>query len=642
MTKKNTPFSTPEEEVVVAKKRGRPKMTEEQKAEARRKRALKKARELAEQSILTNRELTDGTPLAMDLGDDDPALDGALQAIQQMGLEDLVKMSTEGTPKKTVKKTTDSADGEKKVKTGFQQMTPGQRKKITEATFGMSFENLGVRDAKKFYQTHECSRELIGYMAKRYIQVQTDRIRVNGQRTAMLNSILQEKAIEQGVDDVKKIVYSEQELYNEHPEMLSITAAVTDAERVEDNAAKLLDAVTSRSCLAQYLRQIQGIGPVVAGLIAANIDITKFKYPSNLVSYAGLSNVHKWYNATEARNYLNEAFQEAGSRFLNDHEIAQVQDAVKLIKESSVYYINPNNGQKVSRYPDDVLEQIPVLEDNLNEVTENSTVNGPFLHAFRTIVSVISTYKVTDDLEKAVRARIINTGATLPLDQELENLDLDPEVIKELKEAEDAILNAKINKDDLSDEFLVKLGQLTHRAYNTVLKYCTVVDEESGEAIRSYSELQVRLTKRPFNAALKRALFLFQDQVIKRHNDPRSLYGQLYNEFLEDERRKNERGENRTAAEWSYKTRKYGKNTKSYAAMQEGRLTNGHMMNRALRKVKVVLLNHIFEAAWYFEDPTGHHPLSYVFDELKHTDYRAPEVDYKKFYADFYKDTPKQ
>lgn len=631
MAEKKNPFVSPEE-VPVKKKRGRPKMTEEQKLEARRKRELKKAREAAEENILTNRELLKGTPLELGL-DDDPTLDEAMEAIVKMNAEKLA----------TAKKKKAASDD--KPKTGFQAMTPGQRKKVTEATFGMTFENLGVRDARKFYQIHECSRELIGYMAKRYMQVQTDRIRVNGQRTAMLNSILKEKAAEQGVNDIKKIVYSEQELYNEHPEMLSITAALTDAERVEDNAGKLLDAVTSRSCLAQYLRQIQGIGPVVAGLIAANIDITKFNYPSNLVSYAGLSNVNKWYNATQARAYLDEAFKEAGSRILDENEVSQVQDAVDLIKETSTYYTNPDNGETVSRYPDDILELIPVLEDNLPYVLSKAkTVNGPFLHAFREIVKTMDNMTkraVPQDLVDAIRARMVATGAVVPLDQELTGIEIDRSVVDELLEVEKTIMAAKIDKDDLSDEFLVVLGSLTHRSYNTVLKYCSVVNEDTGEITRSYSELQVRLTKRPFNAALKRALFLFQDQVIKRHNDPKSLYGQLYNEFLEDERRRNERGDNLRAAQWAVKTRSYGKKTKSYAAAQEGRLTEGHMMNRALRKVKVVLLNHIFEAAWYFEDPESEHPLSYVFDELKHTDYRAPEVDYKKFYADFYRDIPK-
>ena len=65
-------------------------------------------------------------------------------------------------------------------------------------------------------------------------------------------------------------------------------------------------------------------------------------------------------------------------------------------------------------------------------------------------------------------------------------------------------------------------------------------------------------------------------------------------------------------------------------------------MNRALRKVKVVFLNHIFEAAKYFEDPTADIPRSYVFDVLGHKDYIGPEIDYKKFYKDFYKDIPKE
>ena len=211
----------------------------------------------------------------------------------------------------------------------------------------------------------------------------------------------------------------------------------------------------------------------------------------------------------------------------------------------------------------------------------------------------------------------------------------------ELSEAEEALMACKIDRDDLSDEFLHTLARLTYRSYNTILRYCTVVNEKTGEEERSYSELQVRLTKRPYNAALKRALYLFQDQVIKRHNNPKSLYGQLYNQFLEQEHILNENGGHKEAARWACETKKFSTNTKTYQCMKEGKLTEGHMMNRALRKVQVVLLNHIFEAAWFFEDPNGSHPMSYVFDELGHKDYVAPEVDYKEFYVNFYRDIPK-
>lgn len=592
------------------KRRGRPPMTPEQKAAAREKREAARKIQESERRVIAKATATV------------PPID---DAEAEKNFEEALKNVM-------------GADGDKKPKAGFQKMTPGQRKKITQETFGTSFADIGVRDAKRFYETHECPPELIGYMAKRYIQVQTDRIRVNGQRTAMLNAILEEERIKQGVDDVKKIIYSEQQMYQDHPEMLAITAAVTDAERVEDNAGKLLDAVTSRSCLAQYLRQIQGIGPVVAGLISANIDIKKFKYPSNLVSYAGLSNVNKWYSASEAKTYLDQAFKESGTRILTETAVSQIQDAINVLIEGGKYTFE---GITVSRYTDDILEQIPALQENLNVLTASSTANGPFVYAFRKIVELVSSSVVVPDLEAAIRSRIIAVGGVVPLEVTLENIEIPEEVIKTLQEAEATLLDAKVDKDDLSDEFLRKLAVITHRSYNTVLNYCTVVDDNTGEEIRSYSELQVRLTKRPFNAALKRALFLFQDQVIKRHNNPASLYGQLYNEFLEREHEKNESGENATAAHWALMTKKIKKSTKSWQAMSEGKLTDGHMMNRALRKVKVVLLNHIFEAAWYFEDPEGQHPLSYVFDELHHTDYRAPEVDYKKFYADFYKDIPK-
>lgn len=620
------------------KRRGRPPMTPEQKEAARLKReALKeaKAKEDAARKEAAKKKLpkTD-EELIMDMIKNGPPkleFDDALEeASRELADIDFAKIRKQ--------KEAEAAKSSKKNK--FVEMTPARRRALTTEVFGSNFESVGVREARAFYETHECPRELIGYMAKRYIQVQTDRIRVNGQRNAMLKAILEDMCVEQGVDDVKKLDYTEEQLYIDHPEMLAMSAAVSDAERMEDAAAKLLDAVTRRSCLAQYLRQIQGIGPVVAGLIAANIDITRFEYPSRLVSYAGLSNMNKWFGATEAKKYLDEAFKQSGTRIVTEEVRAQVEEAIRTLKDNSNFQYG---NVVVSQYPDDILDHLETIKIHEDKLYEESIADGPFIDALHKIVAFLRSIQFVPDISDTVRARIVEAGGVIAADADINPFseDLVEMLRTELSEAEEALMACKIDRDDLSDEFLHTLARLTYRSYNTILRYCTVVNEKTGEEERSYSELQVRLTKRPYNAALKRALYLFQDQVIKRHNNPKSLYGQLYNQFLEQEHILNENGGHKEAARWACETKKFSTNTKTYQCMKEGKLTEGHMMNRALRKVKVVLLNHIFEAAWFFEDPNGSHPMSYVFDELGHKDYVAPEVDYKEFYVNFYRDIPK-
>ena len=622
----------------VKKRRGRPPMTPEQKEAARLKReALKeaKAKEDAARKEAAKKKLpkTD-EELIMDMIKNGPPkleFDDALEeASRELADIDFAKIRKQ--------KEAESAKSGKKNK--FVEMTPARRRALTTEVFGSNFESVGVREARAFYETHECPRELIGYMAKRYIQVQTDRIRVNGQRNAMLKAILEDMCVEQGVDDVKKLDYTEEQLYIDHPEMLAMSAAVSDAERMEDAAAKLLDAVTRRSCLAQYLRQIQGIGPVVAGLIAANIDITRFEYPSRLVSYAGLSNMNKWFGATEAKKYLDEAFKQSGTRIVTEEVRAQVEEAIRTLKDNSNFQYG---NVVVSQYPDDILDHLETIKIHEDKLYEESIADGPFIDTLHKIVAFLRSIQFVPDISDTVRARIVEAGGVIAADADINPFseDLVEMLRTELSEAEEALMACKIDRDDLSDEFLHTLARLTYRSYNTILRYCTVVNEKTGEEERSYSELQVRLTKRPYNAALKRALYLFQDQVIKRHNNPKSLYGQLYNQFLEQEHILNENGGHKEAARWACETKKFSTNTKTYQCMKEGKLTEGHMMNRALRKVKVVLLNHIFEAAWFFEDPNGSHPMSYVFDELGHKDYVAPEVDYKEFYVNFYRDIPK-
>lgn len=524
------------------------------------------------------------------------------------------------------------AEEPKPQKKGFQALTSAQRRKMTADVFGTTFEKQGVKNALKFYETRECSNELIRNMAQRYIQVQTDRIRVGGQRTAMVDSFLEEEAAKQGVDK-KEVIYSEAQMIEDHPELMAINAALSEAEWVESNTASLLDAVTQRSCLTQYLRQIKGVGPVVAGLIAANIDITRFNYPSNLVSYAGLTTVNKWYSAAEAKKKVEESFAVTGSRILTSDAASRLEDAMDILKEFSTIEVG---GVTVNRFNNEIDEAYAVLLEN----ADMKEVNSKFVVNFIKIVDLLSDKEKCNEANLTkVSEEIIQCGKLIP---ESIDVDIPQKFIDDLVEAREVLLGCKVDNTDISDEFLQDLAIRTHRGYNTVLGYTTVVDESTGEVTRSYSELLTRLTKRPFNAALKRALFLFQDQVIKRHNDPKSLYGRLYNEFLDQEHRIDAEGGHAAAAAGALEKKNFGKSTKAYQSMKNGHLSDGHMMNRALRKVKVVFLNHIFEAAKYFEDPTAEIPRSYVFDVLKHKDYIAPEVDYRKFYEDFYKDIPKE
>ena len=221
------------------KRRGRPPMTPEQKEEARLKRlALKEAK--AKEDAARKEEAKKKMPKS----DEELIMDVLRTGGPKMDIDDFLEEANREVDlsKMRAKKETETAKSSKKNK--FVEMTPARRRALTTEVFGSNFESVGVREARAFYETHECPRELIGYMAKRYIQVQTDRIRVNGQRNAMLKSILEDMCAEQGVDDVKKLDYTEEQLYIDHPEMLAMSAAVSDAERMEDAAAKLLDAVT--------------------------------------------------------------------------------------------------------------------------------------------------------------------------------------------------------------------------------------------------------------------------------------------------------------------------------------------------------------------------------------------------------------
>lgn len=70
---------------------------------------------------------------------------------------------------------------------------------------------------------------------------------------------------------------------------LVLLAQYLDLERSEANHFKMLgDVLNEYVIYVDFLEQVRGIGPALAGVIVSEIDITKATYPSSLWAYAGL------------------------------------------------------------------------------------------------------------------------------------------------------------------------------------------------------------------------------------------------------------------------------------------------------------------------------------------------------------------
>ena len=91
---------------------------------------------------------------------------------------------------------------------------------------------------------------------------------------------------------------------------------------------------------------------------------------------------------------------------------------------------------------------------------------------------------------------------------------------------------------------------------------------------------------------------------------------------------KNERGDFKDQAAVILK--KCSKGTAPYKSALEGKLCNGHIMQRAKRYAVKIFISHVYEAM-YYEKFHQEAPKYYVFEHDGHHDYIAPEVDYRDF-----------
>lgn len=97
------------------------------------------------------------------------------------------------------------------------------------------------------------------------------------------------RAIEQGADESNKN---------------SLDILYWDLRNVatqEKELFKVLDAITDKHPVGVWLKKIKGIGPTIAAGILAYFDITRAKYASNFISYAGLNdNNRPWLGREKA------------------------------------------------------------------------------------------------------------------------------------------------------------------------------------------------------------------------------------------------------------------------------------------------------------------------------------------------------
>lgn len=129
--------------------------------------------------------------------------------------------------------------------------------------------------------------------------------------------------------------------------------------------------------------------------------------------------------------------------------------------------------------------------------------------------------------------------------------------------------------------------------------------------------------KRPWNADLKRLLFLAGECFVKVQNRPKDVYGKIYAERKALEQEANRLGMFADQAAAILREKKFDKTTDAYAAYSQGFLPDAHIHARARRFAAKIWLSHLHEV-WH-EIEFGLKPVfPYVLTHLGHVHYRRP------------------
>jgi hypothetical protein len=105
---------------------------------------------------------------------------------------------------------------------------------------------------------------------------------------------------------------------------------------------------------------------------------------------------------------------------------------------------------------------------------------------------------------------------------------------------------------------------------------------------------KVKGKKLPYNARLKTLVWKLEESFVKVSGKDGATYGRLYAEFKAEEVRRNEEGRNAEEAKLQLKIKRYVK-PEAKAILESGKLTDGHVHNRAKRKAAKIFLSHYWQ-----------------------------------------------
>jgi hypothetical protein len=165
----------------------------------------------------------------------------------------------------------------------------------------------------------------------------------------------------------------------------------------------------------------------------------------------------------------------------------------------------------------------------------------------------------------------------------------DPTVLWLKKERCHALIEETIgDKKEVTDEDIVKLCGAFGRVPATMFGYM--------EGKRTMEKTRKVFMRLPWNAALKRILYIASDVFCKFQNHKNDYYGKLYVKRKEYEAAKNDSGDYADQASKALRDKRYRKDTDARKAYEAGKLPPKHLHMRALRHTAKLFVSHVHHA----------------------------------------------
>ena len=326
----------------------------------------------------------------------------------------------------------------------------------------------------------------------------------------------------------------------------------------------------------------------------------------------------------EALNKLNKdikaGVQKLGKdevRFLVDYYYQMQND--RIATQGRIRAINQSDKNEPHEAIAFIGKQVSTIEENIKKILDIYTMSDPVGQWCRSITGLgaVITAGLLANLDVEGKPTAGHFWSYCGLNDQNR-----PWIGREkTKKIIDEILGDKKSKDITYEDFVKCCVATKWRPENLIEatgkdgKYF-FYNEDKSEYKFKKEDIIAQCSKRPYNAKCKTLLWKLGESFVKVSNNPKDIYGKLYQHRKAYEIANNEQLKYKVQAE--EKTKIVGKTTEAYKYYVKGMLPPAHIQARATRWATQIFLSHLHEIMYlvhYGELP----PVPFAIAHLNHS-----------------------